>query len=330
MSCFNCGVTRANRYTALNEGNIEICNNCCDMYNNRFSCSRCSNLIPVNPQSHQISGYFKRGKIYCANCACLLSIINVARFEHRNGNLQGYGYKPNPIFHPNVRRPDNLFLGVELEMGLARSSSNVHNFCDNHAGKIFYFKTDCSIRSYGCEVVTHPCTIDYHRSENSGWKQLLQDAKAAGFKSGSEANTGIHVHLNRDFFSYKDLKKIDLFVNQYRDLWEKIAGRRNCSYCAFRVKRHNDWGVNDGHRYSSVNYCNSNTIELRIFNGNINFENVMAILEICDALGNFAKEVTYEKLYEQQDVVKSEFKELLFNSSKYYYDKNFCITNNIF
>jgi len=331
MSCFCCDYNIVTGYRTINDGRIDICNDCMNLLNGSFSCSRCSNLITINRENRHIMGYFKDGKIYCSSCAPIYGISGITNFTHKRGNLNGYCYKPNPIFHPTTLRSNsNLFLGVELEMGLARSNQAVGNFCDNHDGKIFYFKTDCSIRSYGCEVVTHPCTIDYHKSEESGWKQLLEDAESAGFRSGSEANTGIHVHMNRNFFTDKDLKKIDLFVNFYRDLWEKIAGRRNNSYCSYSMKRHNEWGHNNNGRYSSVNYCNSHTIELRIFNGNIKYNDVMAILEICHALAIFCKDITFEELYEKSNDVKSKFKNLLYDRSKYQYAKNFCNNNNIF
>lgn len=330
MNCVFCGKDfNIHSYSFLNDGEISVCDDCVRIMQGIIPCSRCSNLIYFR-QGFNINGYFKNNHVYCQHCARDLHIITIPTFSHRDNNLHDYCYKPSPVFYPATSRRNNLYLGVELEMGGARSSSAVNNFCNNHYGKIFYFKTDCSIRSYGCEVVTHPCTVEFHRSQDSGWSELLNDAISTGLNSGTDVNCGIHVHMNRNYFTEAQLKKIDLFVNYYRDIWEKIAGRSNCHYCSFGMKRHSNWGQSTGSRYASVNFQNSNTIELRIFNGNMNFDDVMSTLEICDALANFPNEVSFEDLYENKDHTKNVFRHMLFDNNKYNFASDFCINKHIF
>lgn len=329
MSCFFCNSNNARNLLTLNRRRFEICMDCHRFLSGNISCSRCSCLMNYNFENSEAGFNLNdRGEIRCNRC--LSENIVVSPFTVIRDNFRSYGYKPTPIFHPRVSQQDNLFMGMELEMGLANNNAIVTNFCNNHGGKIFYFKSDCSIRAYGCEVVTHPCTLEYHKSEESGWKQLLQDAISAGFHSGTSANTGIHVHMNKNFFDNKHIKKIDLFINSYRDVWEKIARRSNNGYCAYSVKRHQEWGNFGGSRYSSLNLSNSATIEMRIFCGTLDYNVVMATLEFCHALAFFSKNVTYEDLYENQSRTKENFKNLLYNHQNYHFAETFCRMNRIF
>lgn len=329
MGCFLCEENNnCQTIKLLNEHSVVVCRDCLNVFDNGIPCSRCHKTIKVIDS--KLRGYVNESSYYCEECYNSRSEAYVVPFTTQYGNYRSYGYKPHPKFHDvnsNRYQRNKLYLGVELEMGGGSNNTIVNNFCNHHAGKAFYFKSDCSISGYGCEVVTHPCTIDYHRSFESGWKQLLKDAEEATLHSGLNYNTGIHVHLNKSFFNEKDFKKIDMFINFYRALWEKIANRNNNHYAQYNNKRHTEWGYSNT-RYSSVNFTNSNTVEIRIFCGNMNYKHVMAILEICDALARFIKNITWDELYEETEATKNKFKELLYD--RYMFAREYCEEKHIF
>ena len=53
-----------------------------------------------------------------------------------------------------------------------------------------------------------------------------------------------------------------------------------------------------GNRYVAVNLCNTNTIELRLFNGSLRKDTVLATLELCRNLAKAAKEWTLAQVEE--------------------------------
>ena len=55
------------------------------------------------------------------------------------------------------------------------------------------------------------------------------------------------------------------------------------------LKRSDEWGMQTTDRHCALNLSNRNTIELRIFQGTLEYEEVMAYLEACHAASMFVK-----------------------------------------
>ena len=211
-------------------------------------------------------------------------------------------------------------MGVELEIGGLNSYEKVKNFCDDHGGHIFYFKSDGSIRGEGCEIVSHPATLKYHLSDNSGWRELFNDFNQIGFVSGESTNTGLHIHVNRNILTTSQIKKIDLLVNHWQRLFKCIGRRTHDSYCRYREKLHSHWGQSDD-RYQSVNFSNRNTVEFRFFCGTNKFEELFASLEAVKIIIIMTKDITYDDLYENEDAVKNKMKEVMKSENFTYFSK---------
>lgn len=308
---------------------IFICKDCFfNIFNTEIHCSKCNKNITYTQdldenKIHCI--HIKNSKIlkYGILCEDCNSLINndeyeVTGFSFASNNFREYSYKPNPKFK-KLKNEDknNIYLGVELEVGCLSSSEKVNRFCNEHAGSIFYFKRDASIRNYGCEIVTHPCTLAFHKSIYSNWEILCRDLKNVGFKSGTEANTGIHIHVNRSCLQNDQIKKMDLFVNHYQTLFEKISGRSNNHYARYNGKNIRSWGHSTESRYSSVNFENFSTVEFRIFNGSIKKQIIFANLELIHAIVNFTSSVKYEDLYENKEKIIKDFKNFVKNNNNY-------------
>lgn len=255
---------------------VTVCREC---YNDHyFTCTNCSGIEPFDECNwiEEIDEY------YCNHC-----------YEERRRNkvIRNYHYKPQPLFHGN----GFTFFGVELEMGLcpnpildvARTVRNLSNDED-----LFYLKSDSSIPGAGFELVTHPCTYEYHMKEFP-WETICETARKQGLKSHDVPNCacGLHIHVTRTALSEFRWLLLDIFVNKYSEFFTKIARRSSNHYAEFREFTGNMryFGRFSSSRYRAMNFENSNTVEFRFFRGTLNENTLLATIDIVDSLVAFIK-----------------------------------------
>lgn len=260
-----------------------ICRDC--YVNNYYYCEDCGHLVHVS-ETHEIDGEY-----FCPNCAP----------EHESSdNIHPYGYKPEPVFFG--RELNGLHLGVELEMELPNPSS----FVDEYVPEEIYAKQDGSLGSGGVELVSHPCTLSYHREL---WPDVLAAAREEGGTSHDNRRCGLHVHLERAYFG-SDLVERDAAIYRFGMLFDKFWDN------VVRFSRRREWQLHwaqrsdykttkkEGSRvhadklrakggcegrYYCVNLQNENTVEIRIFNGTLREESFIAALELCQTFADYAK-----------------------------------------
>ena len=104
--------------------------------------------------------------------------------------------------------------------------------------------------------------------------------------SSDNDKCGVHIHMNRNFFTNSDVFAIDYFINNCRDFWKKIA-RRESHYSAYINKSHDEWGYQTSDRHCALNLSNDHTIELRIFKGTDDIKILNAYLDITNSLAHF-------------------------------------------
>ena len=147
-----------------NAGSSEtpLCNACYDDHYN--TCVRCGRVI------HTDDTYYRDrydDDPYCYECySC---------FE-RDGGIQDYYYKPDPIFYGSGSR----YFGVELEIDEAGESDyNAEQVMSvgNRDAEHIYCKHDGSLHD-GFEIVTHPMTLNYHM-DKMPWADVLKEARKA-------------------------------------------------------------------------------------------------------------------------------------------------------
>jgi hypothetical protein len=325
MSCFICSDDNdLIEFKSLNDVTLQICHCCYDIIDGKIRCSHCNrvvNSIVNGDDDYNLKAKIGRNGIVCEECEA--NGVNVAKgnvFKRIPNSFRGYSYKPNPIFNKLDNEMDDLFMGVELEIGGLHTHDTVVRFCNEHAGHIFYYKSDGSIRGYGCEIVSHPATLNYHLSEQSGWEVLFEDFNRVGFVSGERTNTGLHIHINKNALTTKQMKKIDLVVNQWQDLFCCIGRRNENGYCHYTRKYHSQWGTSND-RYQSVNFSNSNTVEFRFFCGTNKVEELFASLQAVKTIVILTKDITYDVLYEDENEVKNKMKQIIKNENFTYFSK---------
>ncbi|MFE3058794.1 hypothetical protein [Nocardia sp. NPDC059239] len=260
----HCGVcslyTADSRYVS---GGLRVCSRCAESYG---VCDECGTLVTEHTD--------------CDGC-------------ESGGRVWGYNYKPDPRFFG--RGP--LFLGLELEVVVPHEN---YQLCASTAGDyvrdLGYLKHDSSILPLGFELVTHP--MDYRFAiEQFPWP-LLERLEELGCRS--DASVGIHVHVSRDGFDspahiYRWAKLI------YRNEPQTVAlARRRTDFAQFsstareRVKHTakddvRRFGLN---RYQAINPHPRKSLELRVFAGSLDRQQVQAALAFAAATVEYTRGLT--------------------------------------
>ena len=303
--CEDCGELFSGDYIAWLEGvDRYICHNCQDNYS---YCENCDNYV----NSDDIIYDDDSGEYLCRDCYDELH----SGIDERH-KLQSYGYKPTP--KPRTRKrnctcdtcsdiPDLLF-GIELEVDKGpydERDTAISEIAD--ASEDVYMKHDGSLDT-GFEIVTHPCTLEYHMYEFK-WRHITSIAKRHGFKSHDARTCGLHVHVGRyqlgqnDRERHNNIAKIIMLVDRHWDALVKFSRRRpeQLNHWAKRPAispiRSTDtedriidrmWYADNGDRYQAVNLRNSGTIEFRMFNGTLKRDTIIATVQLLSNICQYA------------------------------------------
>ena len=187
--------------------NTPLCQTCYDQ--SYMTCSECGRLI------HCEDSYYldDSDEPLCLTC-----------LEEANRDvIQGYYYKPEPIFYGTGPR----YFGVELEIDEGGERGDYASRILTQANVDFterlYCKHDGSL-SNGVELVTHPRSLEYHQEEMP-WPEVLHTARSLGYRSHQTQTCGLHVHLSRKAFGETEeeqepaIARILYFVEKH---WEEL------------------------------------------------------------------------------------------------------------
>lgn len=269
-TCSWCERYESRSYLNANDSGDYMCGTCADE-NYYYGCESC--------------GVLTREGDYCESCE------DERHERDSNGLIEDYDYKPYPVFHGSDTTDGIPFLGIELEVSANRSLTACAEIAANRMGNLGYLKEDSSI-DCGFEIVSHPMTHDYARN-SFPWGMLtdLQD-------QGADADdNGIHVHISRKGFN--DSEHVYRFMRLfYSNVAKcvKIARRPEYTHwCRFRdlddsELRNLATGDSYGDRYSAINMQNDHTIELRLFRGSLDKQEVMAAFDLAHASVEYTRE----------------------------------------
>lgn len=300
VQCFSCGdyipITDARSFTTSNE---YFCSDCYET--NGFRCPRCNEFCDVNHSHLLDDGTRLCNDCYddvaiCDGCGDFVEVSDV-RYD-QDGNtlcqecynrnlvnlMHDYSFKPRPIFHGSTARR----YGVELEIdGGTRSGciSGLNNLSEDE--NLFYLKSDGSLSSCGIEIVTHPCDLEYHRTEFI-WKDIVKVAKEHGYRSHDTTTCGLHIHVSRAGITDETILKIILLMDRFYDDILPISRRKRGSYESY-ASRYSMQSAsirevyNKNDHYKMVNLTDQ-TVEMRIFKGTLNTKSILASIEFYDAI----------------------------------------------
>ena len=324
-SCCQESFIRPNVYTSLYKQSklikldsvTMVCDNCARKRYMR--CHRCRNYVKKS-ENNTIGGYLRGEEWYCTGCfselaftcqecATITHIQDTIMIGRRRvcrdcasllQTIQHYNYIPK--FKFNKMKGDNLlFLGVELEL-----ETNTESDCYEECAKLlldyvktlkaqdyYYIKHDGSIA--GFELVCHPATLRYMH-KNYKWQQILKFCVKQGWTSYKSGHCGLHVHLDRTFFTQLQKKAFRLFFSTNSYFLCKFGKREgiNMRFCQYEDFKIADFMKNETRQETKYYAYRTNpngkeTVELRIFRGTLNYDRFLATLQFCDALSHFIK-----------------------------------------
>lgn len=246
---------------------------------------------------------------YCVNCYGRVNAIN------------GYYYKPYPkckSTHDQYITPENakeLLLGAELEIDKGENPYDTAKQIAE-ASEDVYIKHDGSLGSKGMEIVTHPCTLEYHEQE-LGWENIIKVAKDNDYVSHDARSCGLHIHVGKMQLGethqerVETIAKIVLLVDRHWEFMRKFSRRRerqlnewakapnlNIKTNAYTKEQVIDKALNirEYGRYQAVNLTNEKTVEFRLFNGTLRKETLYATLELVSNICKMAKKWSVEQV----------------------------------
>ena len=206
-------------------------------------------------------------------------------------------------------------------------------------------KSDGSIGHNGIEIVTVPMSFEFIKNTDYFFNFYKNVGGFLG--SFSRNSTGVHIHIGRKFLTTLQQAKIVDFINNSMnfDYLIKIAGRdfvndNSNSYARPLFKDHSIKDVADyiksrssADKYNAVNINHRDTIEIRIFKGNVKPEVLYRYVEFTDALVNFVKNVSLEtnQYYKFLEFVESHkaVYPILFEFNKFNFSKSKSSTGEI-
>lgn len=198
------------------------------------------------------------------------------------------------LVHSDWSRKNKRFFGVELEVEVKTSHSRherakaIRNYVEDNfedADNPLVFERDGSLDN-GFEIISQPMGLDKHKEL---WAWTNKSTITDGLRSHLTGTCGLHVHVSRDGLTNLQIARAVYFVNHQanRHLIETIARRYNAGYCKAKSKKISTANRAED-RYEMINLQNRKTIEFRIFKGSLKYEAIIAAIEFCHAVLNFA------------------------------------------
>lgn len=238
-------------------------------------------------------------------------------FDCRNTEwVKSYGYKPTPHFYPEGRPYERRAFGVEIEvhpkLSEIEAGGQVHiahkiaaGLTKEAFGDFAYLKYDGSLDTGGFEIVSHPATYRYLK-ENRVF-DVLDKLPLCSF---GRRDTGLHIHVSRNLMKPLQLCKLVYFYSDPRnsEYLKKVAQRDYSQYCQRvpkgKMKHMASATEANGRashydRYQAINLINANTVEFRMFKGNVKSEAIYRAIQFVDAMVEFtAKQAATKLSYE--------------------------------
>ncbi|MGL4949445.1 MAG: amidoligase family protein [Anaeroplasmataceae bacterium] len=334
--CDDCGDMYLNTEFNTTNSDNKVCDNC---YENYSTCNDCGELyhesdIYYTSNDTSICSHCSDGYAYCEDCCTYIPFSDV---EDNNGlcencssvvdeslamgdYLYNYSYKPKPIFFGKDKTSYDedgvLYMGIELEVE-PKSSHSVKDrrcFVESLSTErdYIYCKLDGSVAD-GFEIVTHPCTVDFHK-EN--FPDMLSELKSNGYISHNVVDgASFHIHVNKTYFGKSEeekelaIAKIVLIFEKHWDVLVTLSRRTysQLHWCKRPSLDMNDDNVKDYKnmvkqykmvydRHRAINLQNSHTVEFRLWRGTLNKNTAFAMMDLTKIICDIAKEKTIEEI----------------------------------
>lgn len=194
-----------------------------------------------------------------------------------------------------------LFMGIELETESESRFDMARDLRASRFGHLLTCKRDGSL-THGCEIVTQPCTPDYHLSSGM-WGLITQTCLYYDATSHDNGDCGLHIHVSKSFFGSRDSAYecaylIDTWLTANSSAFQTFSRRstyqlsewarfsdvdypKDATHNQKMVKYTLDKGYS---RYLAINTTNAATIEFRLWRGTLNLQTLRATIELTAGL----------------------------------------------
>lgn len=286
---------------------------CCDEYvhidnvtfdrNGEPYCEDCANehlrcCDSCNEYFHWDDGEYDEdtGESYCHNC-----------IDNYNGGLSYHTTHARRFYG----EPDNArYFGVEIEHDNGNALRDCVVDLRRELDDFAELKYDGSLNC-GYEIATMPASLEYHQS--SDWMTRVQAiASEHGFKSHDTSTCGLHVHVSRlglgrtweerDYtiakmillvyrFYYSHLRPFSRRESNRASQWASDTGVWYNYQSDDTRDQHTDKAkkhIQGNGRYVALNCRPDYTVEFRIFRGSLIPATILASIELCDAISEYA------------------------------------------
>lgn len=307
--CLNC---RDNDYTycdaceeyvpnsdiAIHSNGRAVCDGCHD--NGYRICYECGAVFDSDE-----SGYYDGEDWFCDDCR-----PDTDDDEYEDDVFMSYMSNPTFRFYGTRNDAEPLYYGVELEVDDGRDAPECAEDIMRDNSEI-YCKRDGSLTSDGFEIITHPCTLDYHLN-NLDWDSVRQICRSYGFVSDQASSScGLHIHIGKEGLKKNSDAKLVTLVDQIWDDFAKIT-RRGSNQWARRPEIDKiDQGdsedvmidkakaAKNGNRYQAVNLETGEhykkTVEIRAYKGTLNVNTIKACLIFTDCMARYVNSHTIKQ-----------------------------------
>ncbi|MGL4949448.1 MAG: amidoligase family protein, partial [Anaeroplasmataceae bacterium] len=277
---------------------------------------------------------------YCTSCEQTLIPERIQNFNYKPYEYKFFNddgtYDTKPI-------KDTLYMGIELEVELAYDNHeddyDLANSINRNTVEYLdqdhqYFKEDGSVE-YGFEIVTYPCTKNYHLTTLPKTLRILneQDYESDDVYEGAS----FHIHVNKCFFGDKEAieiansKLVIFFEKFWTELVELSRRTDNQLHWCLRPTAETEESICKGKnetmedlkynlksvlnkskeynitsRYRAIN-STKNTFEFRLWRGTLQMSKAHATMLLTESICNMVKVTSIE------DIINKSFKELIPN-----------------
>nr|WP_314639814.1 hypothetical protein [uncultured Olsenella sp.] len=252
-------------------------------------CDSCGEWVAVDDTTYDEHS----DRTLCPTCWDARPKGNIKRYQHTYANT--YHVAPG-----EVRRPDTMYLGVELETVIDGDDDAAEDFAGRLSGALGYgddvleCKHDGSLDDGGCEVVTQPMTPRAHL-ERPLWADITRAALDANGASHSAGCCGLHIHISRAYFgdaSWSCACIIARLLTSQHRAWVKFSRRRDFYYCRFPNLADTSFDTVEEYmhdKYSCISCHCRETIEIRLWRGTLKLQTLRATIEATAALAYIAR-----------------------------------------
>ena len=284
--CENCSVYVLDRYF---NGDMNMCGKCCDEY-----CIECVDCCSLHYRDDMYWSDYD-GEPRCGDCHDM----------HGGTGLPGvYDYHHGAPFMMTYRRDsvrfteagDHVYYGVELESeDYPNDMGDILERLSN--SRVGHAEMDGSL-DCGAEFITQPSDLASWRGEYGNTIKTYMSEVAARGGEFDRDTCGTHVHVSRTAFKGDShLARFATFMVHNPDFVWKVSGREELDqWC--RVTKLDKGQMSrsvkrkQGDRYRAVNLNNHATVEVRMFAGSNDYDEVLGYVEFVAALVEYTRDIT--------------------------------------